>query len=105
MSKQTTQADLLRLAEQYRGTTAVESLLIAIMESQMQARLGMDQAKAAMNVAENALSGVEGFSVALDQAHMVTAAHKAAAAMSKLAGDYTTLAMVLTGLGAKVEGF
>lgn len=101
----TTQADLKRLAQKHRENPAVRALITSMLECEIQAKQHMGAVTGHVGVAERALEGDDGFKVVLDQADLVLHASKAATALSRLAGDYMTLACVLSGLGEQIDGY
>lgn len=99
---QMTQAQLLKLSEKHAGNAAVAALRTSLLESANIAVEAQSRVEAHLAVQRSALSSVPGFSVSLDNSDFVAAAAKAAAALSRMAGDYFTLACALQGLGEDV---
>jgi hypothetical protein len=98
----TTQAQLVAIAESNR-TPAIDSVLQAILEAQMNARVALG---AMQDIAKGRREGVDfqdGFCVMLDNTDVVTTAAKAAAAMTLIASNLTTLAVLLQQAGLDVS--
>jgi hypothetical protein len=99
---QTSHAQLLLLADKHAANPLVGALRTSLLESKNIADAAQRSVEAHLGVQRNALDNVPGFSVSLDNSDFVAAAAKAAAALSRMAGDYLTLACVLESLGENV---
>ena len=97
-----TQAQLLELSEKHAENPIVMALRTSLLESKNIATVAQKGVEAYLGAQRNALAGEPGFYVSLDNSDFVAAAGKAAAALSRMAGDYLTLACVLQSLGEEV---
>jgi len=98
-----TQAQLFALSEKYVENPGVSALRTSLLEAKTIALAAHQGVEAHLGVQRRALAGEPGFSVALDNSEFVATAAKAAAAMSRMAGDFMTLACVLQQLGEEVH--
>ena len=99
----TTQTQLLGLAKKRVSNPAVSALLTSIQEAQSQVASASMTLRASADAVDNALKGEAGFSIALDNSHIVVAAAKMSAALTRIASDYFTLATVLQAAGEDVS--
>ena len=98
----TTQAEVIALAEANR-TPAIDAVLQVIQEAQTNSRVALG---AMQDIAKSRREGVDlrdGFCVMLDNADVVTTAAKAAAAMTLIASNMVTLAVLLQQAGLDVN--
>tara|TARA_B100001105_G_scaffold77022_1_gene60910 strand:- start:4179 stop:4490 length:312 start_codon:yes stop_codon:yes gene_type:complete len=100
---QTTQAQLLELAKKHAENPVVTALRTSLLESKNIAAAAHQGLEGHLEAQRHAIAGVPGFSVTIDNSDFVATAAKASAALSRMAGDYLTLACVLQALGEDIS--
>lgn len=98
----TTQAQLLALGETHRTSVpAINTVMLAISESQLQARVALAAMGDQARVRREGVDFQDGYSVMLDNTDIVTMATKASTAMSVIAAHLMTLASLLAQAGVE----
>lgn len=103
MSKWTTQAELLELADKHQNNVTVRNLCVSLKELRTGVQTAHAQMEAYVATQRRALAGDDGFSVSLDNSHLMTAAAKACAALTSMSHIYMVLASALTELGENIS--
>ncbi len=98
----TTQAELLHLAKKHDDNCAVRALVLSIAEGQALTTQKHAAIEALIGVQKQALAGASGFRVVRDNSQLVAEAATAAAALTCIARDFTSLATILESLGENV---
>ncbi len=96
------QAQLLELAKKHEGNVAVDALMLNMRETQTVAEQHLRSLQLSVQMLTPGLQGKEGYVVMLDNTDLVATASKAAAALTRRAYDFYTLAVVLNALGEPV---
>lgn len=101
--RDTTQAELMEIAQKHLNVAAVQSLLLSIHEAQTQARVNLMATLSGSASLVKAAAFEEGYRVGYDHSDFVATASKASAALSRISTLLTTLASVLGSLGEEVS--
>jgi hypothetical protein len=101
--KETTQAELIALAQKHKDVPAVKSILVGIKDSQALVTIHLRSVELASGTLAKAAAFEEGYRVAFDHSDFVDSAAKVSNALSRISVLLTTLVSVLTALGETVE--
>lgn len=98
----TTQAELMALgAANQEKSPAIRSVMTAIVEAQVQARVALGALGEQARVRREGVDFQEGYSVMLDNVDVVTAAARASTSMTLIATHLATLACLLAQAGVE----
>lgn len=100
--KETTQAELIALAEKHKDNSTVQSILVSIKESQGLVTIYLRSVELASGTLAKAAAFEEGYRVSFDHSDFVDHAAKVSNALSRISILLSTLVSVLTALGEEV---
>jgi hypothetical protein len=99
----TTQAELMALAQKHRDTIGVRALLLSISEARDIARHTLAVMGQDSEVMQKAVEFEEGYWVGIDHSRMVATTANASAALTNISILLKTLASTLSSLGEEVS--
>lgn len=99
----TTQAELMELAQKHLDVASVQALLLSIHEAQAQAQSSLLATKSSSASLLEAARLAEGYRVGPDHSDFVATAAKATAALARMSTLLLTLASCLNSLGEDVS--
>jgi hypothetical protein len=100
--KETTQAELIALAQKHKDNPIVNSILVGIKESQALVTIHLRSVELTSAMLAKAAVFEEGYRVAFDHSDFVDSAAKVSNALSRISILLSTLVSVLIGLGEEV---
>ena len=99
----TTQAELLELAKKYKDNNGVKLILLSLSESRNAVENHLSFVETRIRSFKLGIHSKDGYSVHGGQSEFVQSAYELAAAVERMAWDFTTLACMLEGLGEEIK--